>query len=113
VSLTRDKALANQLMHQVRACAQALCAVLVCTDGWVAYPQSIQRAFWEKVRGPTGRGRPRLQIWPQVHIGTISKHRVKKRVSAVSHQVAHGTWEQVHLLVNRSEARKGAQYRVY
>ena len=93
VSLTRDKVRANQLMHQVRACGQALRAVLVCTDGWVAYPQSIKRAFREKVRGPAGRGRPRLQIWPQVQIGTIIKHRVKKQVSAVFHQVAHGTWE--------------------
>ena len=51
VSLTRDKALADRLMGQVRACAQALRAVLVCTDGWAAYPNSIKRAFREKVPG--------------------------------------------------------------
>ena len=45
VSLTRDTALADQLMGQVRACAQALRAVLVCTDGWAAYPQQYQTSL--------------------------------------------------------------------
>ena len=37
VSATRDRMLADRLMGQVRACAQHLCALLVCTDGWAAY----------------------------------------------------------------------------
>jgi hypothetical protein len=45
VSLTRDSALADRMMGQVRACSQAACALLVCTDGWAAYPNSITRAF--------------------------------------------------------------------
>jgi len=103
VSLTRDKTLADRLMRQVRACAQALRAVLICTDGWAAYPASIKRAFREKVSRPTGRGRPHLQTWPQVHIGTIIKHRVNKRVAAVTNRLAAGTWEHVELLVKRSQ----------
>jgi IS1 family transposase len=102
VSLTRDRTLADRLMGQVRACAQALCAVLVCTDGWAAYPNSIKRAFREQVRGPTGRGRPRLRIWPQVHIGTVIKHRVKNHVAAVSQRMSSGAWEQAQVLLKRS-----------
>ena len=45
VSCSRDTTLANQLLHQVRACCQAACHLLVCTDGWAAYPGSIKRAF--------------------------------------------------------------------
>jgi len=45
VSRTRDTALADHMMAQVRACSQAACALLVCTDGWAAYPNSICRAF--------------------------------------------------------------------
>ncbi len=45
VSLTRDTALADRMMRQVRACSQATCALLVSTDGWAAYPNSITRAF--------------------------------------------------------------------
>src|SRR5258706_6763616 len=38
VSRTRDSALADRMMRQVRACSQGACALLVCTDGWAAYP---------------------------------------------------------------------------
>jgi transposase-like protein len=103
VSLTRDKALADRLMHQVRACAQALCALLVLTDGWAAYPNSIKRAFREKATGPAGRGRPSFQIWPALHIGTVIKHTVKKRVKVVTRQMAWGRLEQAHLLLKRSQ----------
>ena len=102
VSLTRDTSLADRLMGQVHACAQALCAVLVCTDGWAAYPKSIRRAIREQVRGPTGRGRPRLQSWPHLQIGTVIKHAVKKRVKAVTRQMAWGRLEQAQVLLKRS-----------
>src|SRR5258708_4412255 len=38
------------------------------------YPGSIRRAFREKVKGVAGRGRSRLQTWPDVLIGTVIKH---------------------------------------
>jgi hypothetical protein len=41
VSRTRDTTLADRLLQQVRACSQAACALLICTDGWAAYPNSI------------------------------------------------------------------------
>ena len=113
VSLTRDTALADRLMGQVRACAQALRAVLVCTDGWAAYPNSIKRAFREKVTGPTGRGRPRLQIWPHLQIGTVIKHPCQKACerrfpSPVLWDVGAGA-----AAVEAFARRTGAQYRVY
>jgi len=37
VSIRRDRALAESLLQQVRACCQAMHALLVCTDGWNAY----------------------------------------------------------------------------
>lgn len=106
VSLTRDKALADRLLCQVRACAQALRAVSVCTDGWAAYPNSIKRAFREKVTRPAGPGRPSFPIWPQLHIGTVIKPRSKKRVTAVSHRLPQGTWAQAQLLLKRSQRGK-------
>jgi len=45
VSMSRDKGLADALMHQVRRSAQTLRPLLVLTDGWAAYPGSIRRAF--------------------------------------------------------------------
>jgi hypothetical protein len=37
VSRERDTTLADHVLHQVRACCQAVGALLVCTDGWAAY----------------------------------------------------------------------------
>jgi hypothetical protein len=37
VSVQRDKALADRLLHQVRACCRTIQALLICTDGWNAY----------------------------------------------------------------------------
>src|SRR5579864_1563254 len=68
VSATRDTQLADRLMQQVRRCGQALRAVLVCTDGWAPYPNSIKRAFREKVKETAGRGRACLRVWPQLYI---------------------------------------------
>jgi len=60
LSRTRDTNLADRLLRQVRTCSQASCALLVCTDGWAAYPNSIKRAFRDKVKRTAWRGRASL-----------------------------------------------------
>src|SRR5260370_7610188 len=45
VSTARDRALADRLMGQVRACAQPVCALLVFTDRCAPSPSSIRPAF--------------------------------------------------------------------
>src|SRR2546430_12606312 len=45
VSKKRDSNLTDNLMQQVRRCARSLCAILICTDGFAAYPRSIIKAF--------------------------------------------------------------------
>ncbi|SRR5712691_4284994 len=58
VGSQRDHALADRLLHQVRACMKAgIQAVLVCVDGWLAYVHSIERAFREKI-AHTKQGKP-------------------------------------------------------
>jgi transposase-like protein/IS1 family transposase len=103
VSQARDRALADRLLHQVRRCSQAVCALLICTDGWSAYPNSIRRIFREKVKSRTGRGRCSLEVWPDVHIGTVIKHTVKKRLKEVLRQMSHGSFEQAQKLLQRSK----------
>ncbi len=94
VSRTRDSSLADRLLLEVRAYAQMACEILICTDGWAAYPASIKRAFRDKVKQTAGRGRARLQIWSGLHIGTVIKHTVKKRLTEVVRQMSHGSLEQ-------------------
>ncbi len=102
VSRTRDTRLADRLLLQVRACSQAACALLVCTDGWAAYPNSIRRAFRDKVKRTVGRGRASLQGWSGLHIGTVIKHTVNKRLTAIVRQMSHGSMAQAMLLLQRS-----------
>lgn len=102
VSRSRDTKLADRLLRQVRACSQAACALLVCTDGWAAYPGSIKRAFRDKVKRMPGRGRAALQVWSGLHIGTVIKHTVNKRLTEVVRQMSHGSLEQAMHLLQRS-----------
>jgi IS1 family transposase len=90
VSLRRDRHLAESLLHMVKACCRPLMAVLVLTDGWAAYPGSSRRAFREKIKSVTGRGRSRLQAWPEVLIGTVIKKTAKKRVVEVIRRFTQG-----------------------
>ncbi len=102
VSRTRDTSLADRLLQQVRACSQAACALLVCTDGWAAYPNSIKRAFRDKVKRTAGRGRASLQVWSGLHIGTVIKQTVNKRLKEVVRQMSHGSMAQALHLLRRS-----------
>jgi IS1 family transposase len=91
VSRTRDRSLADRMMQQVRACSQAVCAILVCTDGWAAYPNSIKRAFREKVKQTVGKGRACLVVWPDLCIATVIKRAEKHRVVEVTRKLSRGT----------------------
>lgn len=102
VSVTRDKGLADALMHQVRRSAQRLRPLLVLTDGWAAYPGSIRRAFREKVKKLAGVGRASLEVWPHLHIGTVIKRTEKKRVVEITRKMAHGLLDQAEQLLQLS-----------
>ena len=99
VQLSRDRSLADRLMLQVRRSAQAMLPLLVLTDGWSAYPNSIRRAFREKVKQHRGVGRACLQIWPHLHIGTVIKRTQKKRVVEITRKMAHGVIVQAEKLL--------------
>src|SRR2546427_7856186 len=103
VSQRRDSALADSLLQQVRRCCQKLCELLICTDGWAPYPNSIRRAFREKLKRTAGRGRCALVVWPDLHIGTVIKRTVKKHLKEVIRQMTHGSFAQALKLLDRSK----------
>ena len=99
VSVSRDRQLADGLLQQVRRCCQCLQGLLICTDGWNAYPKSILRAFREKVKKTAGRGRCCLEVWPDLCIATIIKHTKNKQVVEVTRKLTWGVLEKAqHLL---------------
>ena len=83
----------------VKTCCLPLAALLVLTDGWAAYPNSIRRAFREKAHDVAGRGRWHWLTWPTVVIGTVIKKTAKKRVVEVIRRLTQGeAWAAVALL---------------
>jgi transposase-like protein/IS1 family transposase len=100
VSTRRDRELADRLLQQVRACCPSRRSLLVCTDGWAAYPKSIMRAFRDKVKKTAGRGRACLEVWPDLCIATVIKRTEKKRVVEVTRKVTVGTLENAQKLLN-------------
>jgi hypothetical protein len=94
VSEKRDHKLTDCLLRLVRACCVPLASLLICCDGFAAYPGSISRAFREKVPKASGRGRRRLEAWPKILIGIINKHRQEKRVVHVTRAMLQGVLEQ-------------------
>jgi hypothetical protein len=83
VQQSRNRSLADRLLRQVRTCAQSVSQVLVCVDGWAAYPKAIVRAFRERVKTTAGKGRCSLQVWPHLLIGQVIKKQRKHRTVEV------------------------------
>jgi len=99
VSQTRDRNLADHLLQQVRSASKTLCDLLICTDGWSPYPNSIKRFFREKIKRAGKRGRCSLEVWPGLHIGTVIKHTVNKHLKEVTRQMSYGNREQAMKLL--------------
>src|SRR5947209_20556866 len=70
--------------------------------GCLPYPNSIRRTFREKVKKLAGVGRASLEVWPQLHIGTVIKRTEKKRVVEITRQMAHGLLNQAEQLLQLS-----------
>jgi IS1 family transposase len=101
VSQTRDRDLADHLLQQVRRCSKTLCDLLICTDGWSPYPNSIRRAFREKIKRAGKRGRCALEVWSGLHIGTVIKRTVNKHLKEVNRQISYGNLEKaINILRN-------------
>ena len=99
VQVSRDRSLADRLLSQVRRWLPALRPLLVLTDGWapirtVSAERSARRS--SRRQGP---GRACLQVWPELHIGTVIKRTEKKRVVEITRRMTHGLLAQAEKLL--------------
>jgi transposase-like protein/IS1 family transposase len=105
VSEQRDLGLIRRLLSRVRHCA-ARCPLLVCTDGFRAYPRAIRETFRDPL--PTGQpGRPRWQGWNTLYIAQVVKHSVQQRVVRIERRILAGTAARVEKLRRRSQGGPG------
>jgi IS1 family transposase len=103
VSQQRDHTLTDRLFQHIRTCCQVVSGLLVCTDGFAAYPKSIVRAFREKVKKQAGPGRCSLEAWPDLCIATVIKHTKKKRVVEITRKLTRGTSEKAQELLTSTQ----------
>jgi len=106
VSKKRNSDLTDNLMQQVRRCARSLCAILICTDGFPAYPKSIIKAFRSKVKETPGPGASKKVVWPRLYIGTVIKRTAKRRVTEVVRRMSYGQWRKGKKLMKASKGGK-------
>jgi IS1 family transposase len=100
VSMNRDRKLIDNLFQRVRACCQFVQGgLLVCTDGFAAYKNSIMRAFREKVKKQGGPGRCCLEVWADLCIATVIKRTEKKHVVEVKRKLTRGIAEKAQALL--------------
>ena len=112
VSSTRDTSLADRLLRQVHRCAASLRPLLVCTDGWAAYPGSIRRAFRERVKRTVGPGRSALVGWPELLIGTVLKQTKQKRVVEITRRMTQGSLERAQELLSQAKGGPPCRHRL-
>jgi len=97
LSTHRDEALLTALVQKIRACA--LCRpLLICVDGWRAYPGVLQKVFREAVP-LRGLGRPHLRLWDGLQIAQVVKQYEHGRIIGVLHRIVQGTATQVAQLL--------------
>jgi transposase-like protein len=106
VSKKRDSDLTDNLMQQVRRCAGSLCAILICTDGFAAYPKSIIKAFRYKMKETPGPGASKKIVWPRLYIGTVIKRTAKRRVTEIVRRMSYGQWRKGKKLIKASKGGK-------
>ena len=89
IGWVRDETLITPVIEHVRAAARPGRPILFAVDGFKAYVPCILKVFRDPLR--TGKkGRPRLLVWPELHIVQVVKQRVGRRLVSIRRRVAHG-----------------------
>lgn len=89
VSVERNSALVTQVVKQVKAAARPDRPLLWATDGFSAWKSAILKVFRTPLH--TGKpGRPRLLVWPDLHIVQVVKRYRGHCITVVERRLAHG-----------------------
>jgi len=107
VSPSRSQEMITKVITQVKEMVlDYKDAILFSVDGLQMYPTSLLKTLYTTEK--TGkRGRPRHQIWPNLHIVRVIKSRQGKRLTDIRREVAHGSLVIVQQLIQLSQGMIG------
>lgn len=91
VSIERSTSLVEQVVLRVHAAASRGAPLLWVTDGFGGWAQAIRKVFRDPLY--TGkRGRPRLLVWPELHLVQVIKRYTARRLTAIERRLVIGDW---------------------
>lgn len=106
VGWTRDEALITPVIQHVRAAALVGQPILFAVDGFKAYVTTILKVFRDPLR--SGKpGRPRLVVWPDLHIVQVVKQRSGRRLISITRRLAYGCMARAEELMQRTQVELG------
>jgi hypothetical protein len=106
VSIERNSALVTQVVEQVKAAAQPQQPLLWAVDGFTAWVSAILTVF--RTPQHTGQpGRPRLRLWPDLHIVQVVKRYAARQLVAIERRLVHGAQPAAELLVCTTQGEVG------
>ena len=102
---------AQLLIHSVVGVLSLGCVPLFMSDQWSAYAIALLTHFgyWAKQPRKFRLGRPPSPRWkplPVLHYAQVVKHRVKGRVTGVSHRLVYGSMARVKQILSQTGAGK-------
>jgi transposase InsO family protein len=91
VDSERNTALVRRVVERVFAAASRSGPILWVTDGFGGWAQAVRKVFRDPIH--TGRrGRPRLELWPELSFVQVVKHKAGKRFISISRRLVIGSW---------------------
>jgi transposase-like protein len=102
----RDESLIRRVLEKVRAAARLGQPILFAVDGFTSYVTMIRKVFRDPLH--TGkRGRPRLIVWPDVHIVQVIKQHAGRKLVSVERRLAHGCLQAAEAIMHMSQVGWG------
>jgi transposase InsO family protein len=107
VGVERNTSLVRQVVVQVRAAVPLHSPLLWVTDGFAAWADAIHQVF----RDPcyTGRlGRPRLCLWPNLHLVQVVKRYTANRLTAIERRLVVGSLAAAQTMLHTTQVGLGS-----
>lgn len=90
IGVERSSSLIGRVVARVHAAARPGTPVLWVTDGFSGWAKAVRHAF-RRPRHTGKPGRPRLLLWPEVHLVQVVKHKVGHRLTSIERRLCFGT----------------------
>jgi len=107
VSIERQSSLIERVVEKVAAALQRGLPILWVTDGFGGWEKAIRK--WLRDPLYTGKpGRPRLLLWPELHLVQVVKHKAAGRLRFLEHRLRFGSWSLAGQLLCLSQTQLGS-----